>query len=487
MYNLATNATNERVGAVSQANITISSNPAVDTIAPLATARYTISSGLVDNSNYSVAVTVNLQGADAGRATSARGLSGRRYLPANGVRIGVNDDSDQYANVEDNCPAIKNDDQANTYGGADNMGDACGDIDNDGIADATDNCAVIANTDQLDTNGNGMGDVCDSALDSDGDSIANDRDNCPLIANPNQEDGDRDNVGDICDVDADGDGLINGTQYVGGLVGESFFSDTTISSSVVTVGSISGTQYVGGLVGAGNNAAISFSVATVGSMIGTDRIGGLVGIGERMIISSSLATVGSISGSSNGVGGLVGTGEAGTIISSLATVGAISGADFVSGLVGYGLAATINYSVAITNSINGTTHVGGFVGASGLLFGIDTDPSNVTSFYWDATVSLSIPQLNTNTAGSSQTTAALTIPTDFTDIYATWANAWCNPATGEFITDSSSALAIDANRVWDLGTASQYPAITCVPNLFSLADQREAARCALAGELPLVD
>ncbi len=637
-------ATNDRVAAASQANRTISSNPAVNTTAPLAAARYTISSGLVDNSNYSVAVTVNLQGSDAGRATSARGLSGRRYLPANGVRIGANTDADQYADSEDNCREVKNDDQANTYGGADNMGDVCGDIDNDGTVDADDNCAVVANTNQQDTIGNGIGDACDST--DDGDGIANDQDNCPFIANPNQEDGDGDNVGDLCDVDADGDGLIelstaaelnmmrnnlngtgldadnrdnnninggnalgcpasgcngyeqmadidlndlgqdaSGSNWVpvgtcgsgvdcdvstnsqlftgifsgngftmsnllirvttdryglgffgaisstaqlrnvhirggnittdagvtsanaGGLVGRG--DGATISNSSVTLVEISGTDSVGGLVGRGVNAIINSSVATVGAITGENGVGGLVGLGIEGTISSSVATVGSINASGTFqvfLGGLVGSGNSATISSSVATVGSINGiSTFVGGLVGDGASAIINSSVATVGSIRGAENVGGLVGNSGGvtisssiavttsinvsrnvggLVG-DGTPTSVTDSYWDDSVTL-MPATG-NTAGSAQTTAALQTPTIFAGIYTTWANAWCNPTTGEFTTDSNSPLAIDANRVWDLGTGTQYPAITCAQNLFSLADQREAARRALAGELPLVD
>ncbi len=649
-------ATNERVVAASQVNRTISTSPAVNTTAPLAKVRYIIPSGLVDDSNYSVAVTVNLQGADAGRATSAKGLSGRRYLPANGVRIGANTDEDQYANSVDNCPAIENDDQANTYGGADNMGDVCGDFDSDTIVDADDNCAVVANTDQLDTNGNGMGDVCDPALDSDSDSIANDLDNCPFTASPNQEDGDMDNVGDICDVDDDGDGLIelstaaelnmmrnnlNGTGFdadnrdndnttggnsmgcgggrngdasacngyeqmadidlnalpdnampghnwepvgtcgsgvlcnvdtnaqlfsgtfsgndftisnmfinvatdsvgigffgaisptaqlrnvhirggnitadtgvtstaVGGLAGSGsgiagLGAGATISNSSVTLESISGTfsvsglvgagigatisnswvtlteiivtsQYVGGLIGWGNQATISSSVAIVGSISGVGNIGGLAANGQNGRISSSVVIVGSIIGTSN-VGGLVGDGSGTQISSSVATVGSIIGTFSVGGLVGDARGIRINSSMAVTNSITGTSNAGGLTGSD--------DPFNVTASYWDDKVRF--VNATSNTVGSSQTTAALQTPVGFTGIYTTWANAWCNPTTGEFTTDSSSALAIDANRAWDLGTASEYPAITCVQNLFSLADQREASRRALAGELPLVD
>ena len=146
--------------------------------------------------------------------------------------------------------------------------------------------------------------------------------------------------------------------------------------------------------------------------------------------------------------------------------------------------------MAVTNSITGTSHVGGLVGASGLLSGIlDADPSSVTDSYWDNKVSLSIPQLDTNTFGSSQSTTSLTNPMDFTgtgNIYAEWDNAYCNPNTGEYSATAPNPIG-DYVRVWDLGTSSQYPAITCVRNFFSLADQRAATARVVAGESPLID
>ncbi|MCH9666103.1 MAG: thrombospondin type 3 repeat-containing protein [Gammaproteobacteria bacterium] len=277
---------------------------------------------------------------------------------------------------------------------------------------------------------------------------------------------------------------ISGGSSIGGLVGDG--QRATISSSVATIGSINGTGgQIGGLVGLATEGKISSSVAMVGSVSGRDTVGGLVGDVSFGIISSSVATAGSISGTDIYTGGLVGFGDSMRIYSSVATVGSISGTEHVGGLVGFGAGATINSSLAVTNSITGSSNVGVLVG------GVGSGSATATASYWDDRVTLMPSSGNTDVAGSSaQTTAALTTPTVFTgpnNIYATWVNGWCDSATGDFITDSSSPLAIDANRVWDLGTASEYPAITCVQHLFSLVDQREAASRALAGILPLVD
>ncbi|MBI5525779.1 MAG: thrombospondin type 3 repeat-containing protein [Deltaproteobacteria bacterium] len=108
-------------------------------------------------------------------------------------------DDDGLEDPYDNCPRVKNVDQA--------------DGDGDGAGDACDNCPGVPNIDQSDLDGDGMGDACDS--DRDGDGVANGADNCPDVPNPAaagaaaQADLDGDGVGDACDPDIDGDGLGN--------------------------------------------------------------------------------------------------------------------------------------------------------------------------------------------------------------------------------------------------------------------------------------
>jgi len=84
------------------------------------------------------------------------------------------------------------------------------DTDGDGVGDSTDNCPTVYNPNQADSNGNGIGDVCDSAAyDNDGDGVNNAIDNCPTIINTNQLDTDHDGIGDACDTDNDNDGVLN--------------------------------------------------------------------------------------------------------------------------------------------------------------------------------------------------------------------------------------------------------------------------------------
>ena len=60
-----------------------------------------------------------------------------------------------------------------------------------------DNCPSVANANQADMDGDGIGNVCDSA--KDGDSVANASDNCPSVQNADQKDSGSDGIGDACD------------------------------------------------------------------------------------------------------------------------------------------------------------------------------------------------------------------------------------------------------------------------------------------------
>lgn len=65
------------------------------------------------------------------------------------------------------------------------------DLDGDGKPDALDNCPKIKNADQADGDGDGVGDVCD---------------NCPAVKNADQADANTDGVGDACSTGVCGNG-----------------------------------------------------------------------------------------------------------------------------------------------------------------------------------------------------------------------------------------------------------------------------------------
>ncbi len=123
----------------------------------------------------------------------------------------VDADGDGVADVNDNCPAVYNPNQADTDN--DGVGDVCEtptDSDGDGVADSADNCPAVSNPNQADSDGDGLGDACDSLTDTDGDGVADSADNCPAVSNPNQADADSDGIGDVCDAATEDDSSSDG-------------------------------------------------------------------------------------------------------------------------------------------------------------------------------------------------------------------------------------------------------------------------------------
>ncbi|MCP4199793.1 MAG: thrombospondin [Proteobacteria bacterium] len=115
-------------------------------------------------------------------------------------------DGDGLANGEDLCPGSPDPLQKDTD--EDGEGDACdSDDDGDSVPDLADNCPLVSNVDQAADDPDKFGEECDD--DDDGDGIRNQTDNCDFVANEDQEDADDDGFGDACDSDADGDGIIN--------------------------------------------------------------------------------------------------------------------------------------------------------------------------------------------------------------------------------------------------------------------------------------
>ncbi|MCO7175459.1 InlB B-repeat-containing protein [Sporolactobacillus kofuensis] len=144
-------------------------------------------------------------------------------------------------------------------------------------------------------------------------------------------------------------GEINGSSYVGGLVG---YSEGTINGSYSTADVI-GAQEVGGLVGE-NDGNINTSFAS-GHVQGTGSVGGLVGyfqssdfdfFGDPISVNNSYAS-GSVQGS-NGVGGLIGRAQifmpGSVTISNSYASGSISGTNSVGGITGASSGVTITNS-----------------------------------------------------------------------------------------------------------------------------------------------
>ena len=124
----------------------------------------------------------------------------------------ADDDDDTILDAADNCPLVKNTDQADNE--TDGRGDVCDpDDDNDGTADTADAFPLDACA-TTDTDGDGLPDTlvadCTTSrtadADDDDDTILDAADNCPLVKNTDQADNETDGRGDVCDPDDDNDG-----------------------------------------------------------------------------------------------------------------------------------------------------------------------------------------------------------------------------------------------------------------------------------------
>ncbi len=207
-------------------------------------------------------------------------------------------------------------------------------------------------------------------------------------------------------------GRVQGTEKVGGLVGDNRGAISTSRAS----GHVSGTTSVGGLVGL-NWGSITGSYAT-GEVTGETAIGGLVGLNWDSIETSYSTS--KVTGQEQ-VGGLVGRNSVFSSITAGYATGRVSGTSRVGGLAGDNLESiTASYA---TGPVSGETLVGGLTGFVN---------GSVTASYWDTTTSGE----ETSAGGSGVTTSALHAPTSATSIYQTWN------------TDH-----------WDFGTTDQYPAL----------------------------
>ncbi|WP_372778574.1 thrombospondin type 3 repeat-containing protein [Litorivivens sp.] len=132
---------------------------------------------------------------------------------------------------DDNCPLIKNPDQANTYGPADDLeGDACDDTDGDGLIDKDEVDTHGTEPEKADTDGDGRNDNDEingtpktdpTNEDTDGDGLNDNEELTTHNTDPNDSDSDDDgrNDGDEVngspttdpnDDDTDGDGHLDG-------------------------------------------------------------------------------------------------------------------------------------------------------------------------------------------------------------------------------------------------------------------------------------
>ena len=182
-------------------------------------------------------------------------------------------------------------------------------------------------------------------------------------------------------------GTVLGNQSVGGLVGASYRTASTIINSYA-LNNVEGRTFVGGLMGA-NVGSLSNSYSD-GMVEGMINVGGLVGLNAGDIDNSYAKS--NVTGieSSNVVGGLVGENRG--VVKNSYSSGAVNGPDSVGGLVGI-------------------------------------NSGSIADSYWDVDTSMQ----TTSAGGTPKTTVELQSPTTPTNtIYVGW-----NTADWDFGDDSS--------------------------------------------------
>ncbi|MCH9664891.1 MAG: hypothetical protein K0U41_03485 [Gammaproteobacteria bacterium] len=231
---------NAVVAAASNANLTAADG--VNIISGARSVEYNITNGLKNQNVYSFAIHVNLVNNTIDIIGPVTLLNNRRGDAL--VVIGPNQDGDEYADIEDSCPAssalairIGDPDKDGCYGPEDAFpndpleshdkdGDFLGnnidpDDDNDGVLDRDDSCSLgvteWTSTSFLDYDGDGCHDTFEDA-DDDNDRVADLDDFCPLgeknWLSASEQDYATDYDGDGCrdafeDVDDDGDRIMD--------------------------------------------------------------------------------------------------------------------------------------------------------------------------------------------------------------------------------------------------------------------------------------
>ena len=228
----------------------------------------------------------------------------------------------------------------------------------------------------------------------------------------------------------------NSARYTGDFKGNGFAIDRLlINRSLGALGDYQG--LFGAISGASRIETLGVTNADV---TGRNRVSILVADNQGAVVACY--TAGSVTGAAY-VGGLVGS-LTGSITTSY-SIASATGSSITGGLVGakWGNGSITNsYSIGLVRRSSGSqTNIGGLVGDS------TAGTGAVTASYWDATTSGCTTGGSNgctgSAAGTTQTTAALQGPTDYTGIYAAW-NANLDGVTGN-------------DDPWDFGTATQYP------------------------------
>ncbi len=193
---------------------------------------------------------------------------------------------------------------------------------------------------------------------------------------------------------------ITGRDNVGILVGKVEFNSVTydapIITNVKTSGEVNGRDFVGGVVGNSYSGTITLSSSSA-TVEGDEYVGGFLGINSGASIKENYA-VGNVNGTYS-VGGLIGEhGGAYSAQNSYAT-GAVTGTNYVGGLIGRSSASVIDCYAS--GNVTGSSNTGGL---TGLLDAEDT----ITTSYWNETAGG-----NDNSLGTALTSSEMVLQSSF--------------------------------------------------------------------------
>jgi hypothetical protein len=154
--------------------------------------------------------------------------------------------------------------------------------------------------------------------------------------------------------------VVEGSYYVGGLVGRNYGGTVSSSHSASIV---TGKENVGGLVGnsegmMGLSASNVSDCYSTGTIKGERRVGGLIGMNALSYVSNSYSA--SIVEGKGLAGGLIGY-NLQSNVSKSHSAGKVIGDSVIGGFVGDNLNAIINNSYS-SSEVKGIDHVGGFAG-----------------------------------------------------------------------------------------------------------------------------
>ena len=148
----------------------------------------------------------------------------------------------------------------------------------------------------------------------------------------------------------------NTNTYGTGILAGAFEKCTIENIKILANCSVEGTENTGGIAGAGSG---NISNCENRAMVnGTNRVGGIVGNSCDNTISSC-ANYGAVTGTEYAVGGMVGYFESGTMQNS-ANYGDISGAVLVGNLIGHALTFNLNNVLGVGN-VTATNQIGGLI------------------------------------------------------------------------------------------------------------------------------